>query len=161
MNREGVLSLTNFRTKSTTIASIWRKVFSLKMIFSLIVVPTDFPTQSTRDCSINVLGQVEDCQILETVSAFREDNLRRERVNRGLWKLSAFREDNQRRERVNRGSPCSCNVGFDQLHDVFSENLLNEHGFLWWFYLIPLWFWDIWHARAFLVLQILGHNWQL
>ena len=88
------------------------------MIFSLIVVPTDFPTQSTRDCSINVLGQVEDCQILETVSAFREDN---------LW-----------RERVNRGSPCSCNVGFDQLHDVFSEDLLNEFWFLWWFYLIPL-----------------------
>ena len=113
------------------------------MIFSLIVVPTDFPTQSTRDCSINVLGQVEDCQILETVSAFREDNLWRERVNRGSRKLSAFREaafreDNLRRERVNRGSPCSCNVGFDQLHDVFSENLLNEHGFLWWFYLIPL-----------------------
>ena len=81
VHREGVLSLTNFRTKSTTVASIRRKVFGLKMIFSLIVVPTDFPTQSTRDCSINVLGQVEDCQILETVAAFREDNLRRERVN--------------------------------------------------------------------------------
>ena len=81
MYREGVLSLTNFRTKSTTVASIRRKVFGLKMIFSLIVVPTDFPTQSTRDCSINVLGQVEDCQILETVSAFRENYLRRERVN--------------------------------------------------------------------------------
>ena len=95
------------------------------MIFSLIVVPTDFPTQSTRDCSINVLGQVEDCQILETVSAFREDNLWRERVNRGSRKLSAFREaafreDNLRRERVNRGSPCSCKVGFDQQKTSFN-----------------------------------------
>ena len=81
MHRKGVLSLTNFRTKSTTVASIRRKVFGLKMIFSLIVVPTDFPTQSTGDSSINVLGQVEDCQILETVSAFRENYLRRERVN--------------------------------------------------------------------------------
>ena len=98
MHREGVLSLTNFRTKSTTVASIRRKVFGLKMIFSLVVVPTDFPTQSTRDCSIIVLGQVEDCQLFEAISAFREDN---------LWG-----------ERVNRGSPCSCKVGFDQLEDV-------------------------------------------
>ena len=77
MTREGVFSLTNFRTQLTTVASLRRKVFGLKMIFSLIVVPTDFPTQSTRDCSIIVLGQVEDCQLFEAISAFREDNLRR------------------------------------------------------------------------------------
>ena len=75
MTCEGVFSLTNFRTQLTTVASLRRKVFGFKMIFSIVSVPTDFPTQSTRDCSIIVLGQVEDCQLFEAISAFREDNL--------------------------------------------------------------------------------------
>ena len=47
-----------------------------------------------------------------------------------------FREDSLtlRREKVNRGPSCSCNVGFDQLQDVFSEDLLNEFLFLMWFF---------------------------
>ena len=100
MTREGVFSLTNFRTQLTTVASLRRKVFCFKMIFCIIGVPTDFPTQSTRHCSIIVLGQVEDCQLFEAISAFREDN---------LW-----------RDRVNRGSPCSCKVGFDQQKTSFN-----------------------------------------
>ena len=75
MTSEGIFSLANFRTQLTTVASLRRKVFGFKMIFSIVSVPTDFPTQSTRDCSIIVLGQVEDCQLFEAISAFREDNL--------------------------------------------------------------------------------------